>query len=145
MSFVVLTYSWLECPNHIKQKITDFLWTCKTSLVSGTHRVFCLEVHGELVTILTLIIGESCIEIYDVNTRPDWRRLGCAMYLLSEAIRFCIQKMGYRNFWLGVEPNNFAAVKLYEKMGFRKLGMTTKTPSGKIRSSAFLELMGVFE
>ncbi|MGN0904297.1 MAG: ribosomal protein S18-alanine N-acetyltransferase [Alphaproteobacteria bacterium] len=60
-------------------------------------------------------------EIVSVGVRPEFRRTGMAERLIHEAFSTA-RRQGARVFFLEVAVDNPAAVALYEKTGFRKVG-----------------------
>ncbi len=62
--------------------------------------------------------GERHGQIFMVYVRPAHRRRGIATALLQQA-KYWGQQRGDRRLGLQVYPQNQAAVKLYEKLGFR--------------------------
>lgn len=138
MSVIFHAYDWTECHEYMKKKINNFLKICGTFLVQGTEKIFLLEKNNELVCLLTVVIGDEYIEIYDVTTRPDMRRMGWAMWLLTQVIDYCKKTYGLKRFWLGVDRGNFPAMSLYKKLGFIQTKITNKTPSGKYRNPEFV-------
>lgn len=72
----------------------------------------------------------------------EFRRRGIAEKLVTEAERIAKYEWGYSDCYLYVEQRNKAAVKLYQKLGYKKLWVdkeaTTLLPStnGKLTSSS---------
>jgi len=58
-------------------------------------------------------------EISAVCTHPDHRRKGYAQLLMREIIRRCREKDPLIVFFLHVKADNIAAIKTYERLGFR--------------------------
>lgn len=72
----------------------------------------------------------------------EFRRKGIAEKLVSEVERVVRYEWGYNDCYLYVEQRNKAAVKLYQKLGYKKLWVdkeaTTLLPStnGKLQNSS---------
>ncbi len=60
--------------------------------------------------------------IANVATHPDFRRLGCASLLLDEMEKFLLSR-GVKDIFLEVRESNAPARILYEKKGFRAVGI----------------------
>ncbi len=75
------------------------------------------------------IIGYICfwlvadeIHILNLAIHPDMRRKGMAKLLLDKLIDWAINK-DIASIWLEVRPSNKPAISLYEKFGFKKVGI----------------------
>ena len=82
-----------------------------------------VEKVGKIIGYLVqwLIVDE--IHIANIAVHPEWRRQGIAERL----IEYCLSHSGgFR--WIGLEvrDNNQAARRLYEKFGFREMGVRAK-------------------
>lgn len=60
--------------------------------------------------------------IVNVATHPEFRRMGCAEALLGEMERF-LESQGVTDVYLEVRVSNTPARTLYEKLGFRAVGV----------------------
>lgn len=60
--------------------------------------------------------------IVNVATHPDFRHMGCAEALLGEMERF-FERQGVTDVYLEVRVSNTPARTLYEKLGFRAVGV----------------------
>ena len=60
--------------------------------------------------------------IVNVATHPDFRRRGCAEALLGEMEKF-LTEHGVTDVYLEVRRSNTPARTLYEKLGFRAVGL----------------------
>lgn len=67
--------------------------------------------------VIRQIIDE--VELLNISVHKDFRRIGIAGNLLD----FLISKSGNCSIFLEVRENNFAAINLYEKKGFKKVGL----------------------
>ncbi len=66
-----------------------------------------------------MVVGE--LEILRVTVRNDYRRLGLATQLLENAfVRFAGPQL--QSAWLEVREDNYAAIALYEQLGFTVQG-----------------------
>lgn len=72
--------------------------------------------------------------VWGVYVDPGQRRRGLGRSLLLRAIEMATEMSGLRQLNLGVNAANFAAMSLYEELGFRPFG----------RERDFLQVDGVF-
>ena len=63
--------------------------------------------------------------IVNIATHPDFRRRGCASALIDELEAFLKEK-DVKNVYLEVRESNNSARALYEKMGYRAVGVRKK-------------------
>ncbi|MBQ6623175.1 MAG: ribosomal protein S18-alanine N-acetyltransferase [Mogibacterium sp.] len=68
---------------------------------------------------MRIIKGES--QIYNIAVAPEFRKQGIGEALLDHMVRKS-EELGLRIITLEVRAGNEAAMVLYEKMGFRKVG-----------------------
>ncbi len=66
-----------------------------------------------------VIAGE--VQVLNVAIAPEERNQGCAGLLLGRSIDL-LKSRGARDFFLEVRESNAHALKLYKKLGFRKVG-----------------------
>ena len=64
---------------------------------------------------------DSEIQVINVAVHPKNRRQSLGYYILTKTIEASLSK-GIRHIWLEVRPSNLPARKLYEKLGFKKVG-----------------------
>jgi ribosomal-protein-alanine N-acetyltransferase len=62
------------------------------------------------------------IHLMNVAVHPEWRGKGLGERLLCKMIEIGIFR-GAKTAWLEVRPSNLAARSLYEKAGFKKVGL----------------------
>jgi [ribosomal protein S18]-alanine N-acetyltransferase len=70
-----------------------------------------------------LLEGE--IQLINIAVCPECRRSGLGQFLLEELIREGVSR-GVQSVWLEVRRSNSAAINLYGKMGFIKVGIRPK-------------------
>lgn len=75
------------------------------------------------------VIGYICfwivrdeIHIMNIAIHPDMRGKGMARLLLDKLIKLAINK-NISSIWLEVRPSNRIAINLYERLGFKKVGI----------------------
>jgi ribosomal protein S18 acetylase RimI-like enzyme len=87
----------------------------ETGLFRGIRR------EGELVAVAGVQAasrGEGVAAVGNIFTRPDWRGRGLAQTVTS-AVAAAVRELGIGTIGLNVECSNTAAVRAYEKIGFR--------------------------
>ncbi len=85
--------------------------------------------------------GEGWL-IGNVAVHPDWRRRGIGRALMEAAVGL-MQERGGRWAGLMVEHDNLPALRLYEKMGFHRLGAITTWQGRPTRLAGFSETQAV--
>lgn len=69
---------------------------------------------------MTVVVGEGYIA--NIAVHPDFRRRGCATALLGALCDYA-QKNGLKLLTLEVRRGNASAIKIYEKAGFKRMGV----------------------
>jgi ribosomal-protein-alanine N-acetyltransferase len=80
------------------------------------------DINGKIVGYISLLFAVDEVQIINLATDATFRRRGVAAKLLHHAIDVFREK-GYRSVILEVRPSNHAALLLYEKFGFAKIGI----------------------
>ncbi|KPA11564.1 N-acetyltransferase GCN5 [Candidatus Magnetomorum sp. HK-1] len=81
---------------------------------------FVLQInHTPVACALGIQYGEN-LGIFDVRTKADFQRQGCAKTLIQAIIHHA-QKNGAKNVQLHVEIDNIAAINLYKDLGFNSI------------------------
>ena len=86
------------------------------------HIGFCGYMNNTLSSFLSAIHVLDEIDIVEIGVIKQQRRRGVAYKLVSHLQKHCI-KNGIRKIFLCVAENNIAAISLYEKTGFNKIGI----------------------
>jgi ribosomal protein S18 acetylase RimI-like enzyme len=86
------------------------------------HIGFCGYMDNALSSFISAIHVLDEIDIIEIGVIKEQRRRGIAYKLISRLQKHCI-KNGIRKIFLGVAENNIAAISLYEKTGFNKIGI----------------------
>lgn len=91
--------------------------------VDNLQSLFCVyEEADEVVAYAGMYLIGNEGDITNVAVRGDFRRCGIGRRLLSEMFEIA-RKEGISEFTLEVRESNNAAIKLYEKLGFRTEGV----------------------
>ena len=86
------------------------------------HIGFCGYMNNTLSSFISTIHVLDEIDIIEIGVIKEQRRQGIAHKLVSHLQKHCI-KNGIRKIFLCVAENNIAAISLYEKTGFNKIGI----------------------
>lgn len=97
----------------------------RRGLDAGVFHVLGLETGGELSAYLAYSVVEHEMEILNLAVTPELRRRGLASLLLVAMLEDCLQRKVVRGF-LEVKKSNRAAIDLYGKFGFKKIGERKK-------------------
>lgn len=61
----------------------------------------------------------------NIVTKKNMRNIGIASQLLTEVIKYC-KNLNLKSIYLEVNENNLPAIHLYEKYGFKRIGLRKK-------------------
>jgi len=93
-------------------------------LTDSNSAILVSKVKGEIVG---FIIGKTCMDkkpatgqILTIDVSPKHRRKGIGQRLLQE-IEKTLKDKGVKIFYLEVRENNFVALSLYHKFGYKKV------------------------
>ncbi|MDR1614959.1 MAG: ribosomal protein S18-alanine N-acetyltransferase [Campylobacteraceae bacterium] len=65
------------------------------------------------------------IRIYSIAVKKEFQHCGIGLKLLEKSFAY-VKKTGKKTLMLEVKAVNYSAIKLYEKMGFMKIGIAAK-------------------
>lgn len=84
-------------------------------------RVYGVFENGQLVSVASAVGGLSkAAFIMGVYTKPEHRRRGYATLATSAAVRDALASSELAS--LGVREDNLPAIRVYERLGFRRVG-----------------------
>lgn len=95
---------------------------------AGRHGVtYVAEADGQLVGMAALVREqgrkmEHSAQLVSVYVHPDWRGMGIIDKLLEACLAFA-RELGLRNLKLYVVVSNLAALRVYQRAGFRVYGV----------------------
>jgi ribosomal-protein-alanine N-acetyltransferase len=98
--------------------ITDYNTIGLTALVNG-------EIAGFAIARVNIRRNMPFGHILTIDVAPEYRRKGIAQKLLRE-IEDILRERGIKECRLEVRENNTAALKLYQKLGYTKIGKLEK-------------------
>lgn len=101
----------------------------------GRHELWGLFHQNELRSVICLQKSGQDFEILWIQTHEAWLKNGLAFQLLSEWLCFASQQDG--SVYLEVHEKNQAALGLYQKLGFEKLGIRKKYYSDGANAISF--------
>lgn len=82
--------------------------------------VIAINEFNEIVSVVGVNILVDHADITMVLTKKDYQNLGIATLLLNDIIKKC-KDLNLSNIFLEVRKYNTSAIKLYEKVGFKKI------------------------
>ncbi|MEE9351700.1 MAG: ribosomal protein S18-alanine N-acetyltransferase [Thiotrichaceae bacterium] len=109
----------------IEEKVQEQPWTngiFKDCLRVGYLCWVCKENNTDLVGYLIQSIAAEEMHILNVCIRPDKQRMNLGTLLVEHAESLAIKKVAHTSF-LEVRPSNIAAIRLYLKLGYEKIGV----------------------
>lgn len=89
-----------------------FLIKLDTSLIEVA------EINGEIVGYAYFSCTEEEAELYHIGVKRNFRRRNIGFALINTSLEV-LKKRGVKKIFLEVREDNFNAVKLYEKIGFK--------------------------
>lgn len=123
-----MTFSDLE--NISSSLLSDFdnFWNyniLKSELENTRSQYIVLKAENEILGFAGIIDTLDQMEITNIVVRKDMRNKGIGNILLNRLIE--LSKENKKNtIFLEVNSNNLVAIKLYEKNGFKKVGLRKK-------------------
>lgn len=119
----------LECLCHAQPWTLGILQDClKVGYLCHTFRFKPdVEINSDLAVLppigfmITQVILDEC-HLLNICVHPDWRGKGIASQALRWLFNF-MQEKNMRSMFLEVRASNQAAIKLYQKLGFKQIGI----------------------
>lgn len=109
--------------------------------------MLCGRINGELASIVSIqsIPRERIKHVCDiaVSVKKKFWHMGVGTKMMSEVIEFARQTNVLEIIHLGVKSDNLNAMKLYEKMGFMRIGIYTNgmKVNGKYYDEVLMEMI----
>lgn len=94
-------------------------------LERGVFRILGVRNKGLLVGYIAFSLIEDEMEILNLAVHPGHRMQGIGENLLARAFEVC-RKKGIAKSFLDVKASNVAAISLYLKFGYKKIGVRKK-------------------
>ena len=110
--------------------LTDFdnFWSyniLKQELENGKSKYFVVNQENEIVGFAGIMLIIDEVNIMNIVVKKDKRNLGIGSSLLEEIIRYS-KIHNATSITLEVNEKNIPAIKLYEKYGFKQVGLRKK-------------------
>lgn len=102
----------------------------KSELENTNSKYIVAKLNNEIVGFAGIINTLDQMEITNIVVRKDMRNQGIGNTLLNELIKLTIDSK-MNTIFLEVNSNNFSAIKLYEKNGFKQVGLRKKYYNNK--------------
>lgn len=94
---------------------------CSSALAQKAFAAFGVWSGGRLIAYVSFYHAAGEMDIINVAVRREWRRKGIGARILALVLQ-AAAKMGMQRATLEVRCSNFAAIGLYEKLGFGRCG-----------------------
>jgi GNAT superfamily N-acetyltransferase len=139
--FARLNYEWIEEHFEVEEMDRKILEEPERYILqSGGHILFAESKEGEIVGTCALIFrGNGVFELAKMGVTRTARGLGIGRFLMKEAIGLA-KNVGARIIELETNDELEAAIRLYEKFGFRRMEKSPHGESDFSRSTVFMRL-----
>jgi ribosomal-protein-alanine N-acetyltransferase len=109
----------------VEQASYAFPWTRGNFIDSllANHLAWCLlDAPGRLLGYAIAMAGVEELHLLNITVAGEHRRCGHARFIM-EALVAHGRRSGARTLWLEVRPSNQAARRLYDDLGFERIGL----------------------
>lgn len=120
-----MTVRQLDAVLAIEAEAYDFPWTRGNFIDSLAANYFARVLHGEhgeLLGYLVAMEGVDELHLLNITVSPLARGCGHAVFMLDELVAFA-RTSDAQQLWLEVRESNQRARKIYERYGFRQVGL----------------------
>lgn len=103
----------------------EFPWTSGNfldSLSAGYEAELALDARGAVAAYRIAMVGVDEMHLLNLTVRPDLQGQGLARQMLGRLEDDC-RRLALSTLWLEVRPSNARARSLYERWGFREVGL----------------------
>ena len=114
--------------DHLDISKFDDFWNIdilKDELKSQNSEFVCAKIENKVVGFAGIKIVLDTADIMNIAVREDYRRQGIATLLLNNILDTCNEK-NIKTINLEVNEENFSAIRLYQKFGFKENGRRKK-------------------
>ena len=108
----------------IEAGVYVFPWTIgnfRDSMLSGYQCIACLS-SGELIGYAIVLTALEEAHLLNIAVSDDWQQRGVGGQFLQHVIDG-VRRQGLEMLYLEVRPSNIIARRMYERFGFRQLGL----------------------
>ncbi len=109
----------------IENKVQSHPWTVgifRDCIRVGYTCWVCRENHNTIVGYLVQSIAAEEMHILNICVHPDWQRRNLGTLLVQQA-EDAGRQGNAKTSYLEVRPGNVAAIRLYQKLGYKKIGI----------------------
>lgn len=114
--------------DHLDISKFDDFWNIdilKDELKSQNSEFVCAKIENKVVGFAGIKIVLDTADIMNIAVKEDYRRQGIATLLLNNILDICNEK-NIKTINLEVNEENFSAIQLYQKFGFKENGRRKK-------------------
>lgn len=114
--------------DHLDISKFDDFWNIdilKDELKSQNSEFVCAKIENKVVGFAGIKIVLDTADIMNIAVKEDYRRQGIATLLLNNILDICNEK-NIKTINLEVNEENFSAIRLYQKFGFKENGRRKK-------------------
>ena len=119
--------------DHLDISKFDNFWNIdilKDELKSQNSEFVCAKIENKVVGFAGIKIVLDTADIMNIAVKEDYRRQGIATLLLNNILDICNEK-NIKTINLEVNEENFSAIQLYQKFGFKENGRRKKYYNNK--------------
>ena len=106
----------------------DDFWSpeiLKNELIGENKKYIVAKYKNEVVGFCGIMTNPPDIEIMNIVVKKSFRKKGIGKILLNRIIEIS-QKLNCKKIFLEVNEKNFPALKLYDNVGFKQIGIRKK-------------------
>lgn len=119
----------LECISDILQSDFDDFWnitTLKSELLNPNSKYIIAKLNNSIVSFAGIWKSVDDVHITNIVVNKNFRKQNIGSLMLSKLIELAKLEPNISSITLEVNRNNTAAIKLYEKFGFKVVGLRKK-------------------
>ena len=116
--------SWLDAVAQIEQRAYTHPWSrgnFSDSLRAGHHARVLVQAQT-LLGYCVLMLGPDEAHLLNITVEPEQQGRGLALFMLDELVHWS-RAQGAQSLWLEVRVSNARARQIYERYGFKAVGL----------------------
>lgn len=109
----------------VEQACYEFPWTRGNFIdsLAGGYLAHCLrDGDGAMLGYRLAMPGVEEMHLLNITVAPDHQGRGLARSMLEDLVRVCRER-GAATLWLEVRPSNDRARRIYDRFGFKQVGV----------------------
>lgn len=111
----------------LDQNVMEYSWSLSVweNFLNNDDYILLYKIEDNFVLSFSLLLCNEfdfSAHLLKIATRPENKKQGHAQAILVQAID-ALSLKAYESVFLEVEESNFCAIRLYEKLGFKKLNL----------------------